>query len=60
MNSPIADLNFQDLRRGADPFLKSVFQSIVPNRKQYRSIHFMIAERIHDEIIISDRLRKFA
>lgn len=58
MNSPIADLNFQDLRRGADPFLKSVFQSIVPNRKQYRSIHFMIAERIHDEIIISVHLYK--
>nr|EMN20439.1 hypothetical protein LEP1GSC063_0766 [Leptospira santarosai serovar Arenal str. MAVJ 401] len=32
MNSPIADLNFQDLRRGTDPFLKSVFQSIVSSR----------------------------
>ncbi len=58
MNSPIADLNFQDLRRGADPFLKSVFQSIVPNRKQYRSIHFIVAKRIHDEIIISVHLYK--
>ncbi|EKO78537.1 hypothetical protein LEP1GSC068_1462 [Leptospira sp. Fiocruz LV3954] len=58
MNSPIANLNFQDLRRGTG----SVFEIGVSINclQPHRNIHFMIAERIRDEIIISDRLRKFA